>query len=471
MSFKKGEEIELRIESAAFEGKGIGKIDNIAIFVKNTAPGDLARVRIIKKKKRFCEGVLLEILEKGPERIEPRCQHALTCGGCSWQHVTYQCQLDFKTHHVRDHLHRIGNFPDIEPKQTLGSEIEFGYRNKMEYTFGARRWLSDEEINNETEIIGKHFALGLHVPGRYDRILDLNECHLQEPISFEIMDYIRNFALDNHIKPYDVHHKQGFFRNVMIRNSPITKDLMVNLVTFRDDKNIMRSLSDALLKNFPEITTIVNNINDTASPTSEGRIEKIYHGPGFITDKIGSYSYEIDANTFFQTNTLQAERLYSVAKTYAEIKENDVVYDLYCGLGSLSLFVSPEAQKVVGIELNEKSINKARENALKNEVDNCVFELGDIKDTFSDELIGRHGKPDVILTDPPRPGMHPQVIEKLLELEIPRIVYVSCNSATLSRDLDMLREKYDVLEVQPVDMFPQTYHIETVAKLSLKPLK
>ncbi|MEX0771541.1 MAG: 23S rRNA (uracil(1939)-C(5))-methyltransferase RlmD [Balneolales bacterium] len=468
MSIKKGEEVDLRIDSAAFEGKGIGKIDNIAVFVKNTAPGDLVKVRIIKKKKRFCEGVLLEVLEAGPTRVDPKCQHAITCGGCSWQHVGYESQLEFKRQHVRDHLHRIGGFTDVEPKPTLGSPSEFAYRNKMEYTFGSRRWLSDEEINSEVEIESKNFAVGLHVPGRYDRILNLQECHLQDPVSYEIMDYVRNFAIDNHIKPFDIHHKQGYFRNVMIRNSPITKDLMVNLVTFRDDKKIMKSLADALLENFPEITTIVNNINDTASPTSEGRIEKVYYGPGYITDQIGDYSYDIDANTFFQTNTMQAQRLYSIARDYADIKEDAVVYDLYCGLGSLSLFVSESAKKVVGIEMNKISIQKASENALKNEVGNCVFELGDMKDTFGDELIEKHGKPDVIITDPPRPGMHPKVIEKLLELEIPRIVYVSCNSATLSRDLDILREKYDVLEVQPVDMFPHTYHIETVVKLNIK---
>lgn len=468
MSIKKGAEIDLRIESAAFEGKGIGKVDNIAVFVKNTAPGDLVKARIIKKKKKFCEGVLLEVLEAGPTRVEPRCQHAMTCGGCSWQHVSYESQLNFKTQHVRDHLHRIGGFTEIEPLSTLGSQNEFGYRNKMEFTFGSRRWLSEEEIKNEGEIENKDFAVGLHVPGRYDRILDLQECHLQDPVSYEIMDYVRSFAIDKHIKPFDIHHKQGYFRNVMIRNSPKTGDLMVNLVTYHDDKKIMKNLTDALLENFPEITTIVNNINDTASPTSEGRFEKVYFGPGYITDQIGDYSYEIDANTFFQTNTLQAEVLYSVARDYAEIQENDIVYDLYCGLGSLSLFVSGNAKKIVGIELNKKSIGKAQENALKNKVGNCAFEHGDIKDAFGDELIEKHGKPDVIITDPPRPGMHPKVVKKLLELEIPRIVYVSCNSATLSRDLDMLREKYNILEVQPVDMFPQTYHIETVAKLSLK---
>ncbi|MEX2641515.1 MAG: 23S rRNA (uracil(1939)-C(5))-methyltransferase RlmD [Balneolales bacterium] len=468
MSFKKGDEINLRIESAAYEGKGIGKIDNIAIFVKNTAPGDLIRARIIKKKKKFCEAVLLEVLEAGPSRVEPVCRHALTCGGCSWQHVSYESQLGFKTNHVRDHLHRIGGFTGIEPKPALGSADQFAYRNKMEYTFGSRRWLSEDEIKDEGEIENKYFAVGLHVPGRYDRILNLQECHLQDPVSFEIMDYIRGFAIDNHIKPFDIHHKQGFFRNVMIRNSPVTGDLMVNLVTFRDDKKIMKNLAGALLDNFPEITTIVNNINDTASPTSEGRIEKVYYGPGYITDQIGDYSYEIDANTFFQTNTKQAERLYTVARDFARIRENDVIYDLYCGLGSLSLFVSQGALKVVGIELNEKSIIKARENALKNEAVNCVFESGDIKDAFGDALIEKHGMPDVLFTDPPRPGMHPKVIEKLLDLEIPRIVYVSCNSATLSRDLDMLRGKYEVQEVQPVDMFPHTYHIETVVRLELK---
>ncbi len=465
---KKGAETELVIQSAAYEGKGFTKLEDRACFVKNSAPGDRIRAKIIRKRRKFYEATMLELIEKGPERIDPKCRHAEVCGGCSWQHVSYAEQLRFKREHVRDHIQRIGGLKEVEPLPTLGCDSQFYYRNKMEYTFGERRWLTREEIDSGVPIKDKDVAVGMHAPGRFDRILNLEECHLQEEISFRIMDFLRNYSLKHDIPAYSVTKKEGFFRNVMIRSSHHTSDLMVNLVTFEDDPEVMEKVKDALLEQFPEITTIVNNINDTWSPSSEGRYENILHGPGYITEKIGGYSFKIDANTFFQTNTPQAEKLYEKAREFARLKEDDLVYDLYCGVGSLTLFVSDHVKKAVGIELNPVSVKNAHQNADENDVTNCSFETGDMKDVFTQKFVEKYGKPDVIITDPPRAGMHPDVVKTLNDLAVDRLVYVSCNSATMARDLQMLQEVYNIDVVQPVDMFPQTYHIETVAGLSLK---
>lgn len=468
MAIKKGSEIDLTIDSAAFKGKGIGNIDGLAVFVPNTAPGDRVKTRIIKKKKSYLEGKLLEVLEEGPNRIEPRCQHARNCGGCNWQHVSYEHQLAFKRDQVRDHMHRIGGLTHLEVNQTIGCEDIFYYRNKMEYSIGHKRWLSREEINRDEFVSDRCFAAGLHAPGRFDKILNINECHLQDPISYKILDFIRNWCKEHDVPPFNRIDHQGFMRNVVIRKAYHTDDLMVNIVTYQDDQQIMGNLVDALLDEFPPITTIINNINDTRRPTAVGRYEKVLYGPGFITDHIGPYHFNIDANAFFQTNTRQAERLYEVAKDFADIRPGEIVYDLYCGVGTLSLYLSDNAKRIVGIELEEVTINNARKNAEENEVENVAFVEGDMKDVFTEVITQKYGDPDCLITDPPRSGMHPDVVSRLKELKVPKLVYVSCNSSTMARDLKELNEVYDILEIQPVDMFPQTYHIETVANLRLK---
>ena len=454
---KKGSEITVQMSSAAYEGKCVGKLDGMAVFVSNTAPGDVVRAQITRKKSNFAEGRLLEILEKGPHRIEPKCRHAYYCGGCTWQHVSYDEQARFKREHVRDHIHRIGKLTHVEPLPTLTSEKQFHYRNKMEYTFSDMRWLTPEEIASGDDFDRKGVALGLHVPGRYDKILDLKECFLQDSISFEILDWLRNYAVQNEIEPWNTHQRSGFLRNLMIRNAYHTQDLMVNLVTYADDPEFMERFTADLLQSFPSVTTVINNVNDTFSPTSIGRYEKVYHGPGYITEFIGPYSFHINANAFFQTNTPQAEALYETARQFADLREGDIVYDLYCGVGSLSLYMSEKASKVVGIEINEVSIKNAEANRDRN-----------MKDVFTKTIIEKHGKPDVIITDPPRAGMHEDVVRHLNELAVDRLVYVSCNSATMARDLEILNEVYEIEAIQPVDMFPQTYHIESVAKLRIR---
>ena len=468
MSIKKGDDVELTIDSAAYKGKGIGKIDGLAIFIPNTAPGDRVKARIIKKKKSYREAKLLEVIEPGPNRIEPKCQHATNCGGCNWQHVSYEKQLKFKRDQVEDHMQRIGGLTDLEVNPTIGCDQEFYYRNKMEYSMGHKRWLSREEINRDEFVSDRCFAAGLHAPGRFDKILNLNECHLQDPISFKILDFVRSWCIEYDIAPYNRIDHDGFMRNLVIRKTHYTDDLMVNVVTYKDDQDVMEALTHALLGEFPEITTIINNVNDTRSPTAEGRYEKVLHGPGYITDQIGPYQFTIDANAFFQTNTAQAERLYEVAKSFADLSEDEILYDLYCGVGTLSLFLSEYCKHIIGIELEEVTINNARKNAEENEVSNVSFIEGDMKEVFTDEVTDEYGDPNCLITDPPRAGMHPDVVERLKELKVPKLVYVSCNSSTMARDLKELNEVYDIQEVQPVDMFPQTYHIETVAKLRLK---
>ncbi|MBO6620995.1 MAG: 23S rRNA (uracil(1939)-C(5))-methyltransferase RlmD [Balneola sp.] len=468
MALKKGEEVTLEIESAAFRGKGVAKVDGLAVFVYGTAPGDLVKARIIKKKKNYREAKLLEVLEPSKDRITPKCQHANVCGGCSWQHVPYAKQLEYKGQQVADHITRLGGLSDTIVHPAMGSESDFYYRNKMEYSFSNRRWLTQEEINKEEFVDDSGFAAGMHAPGRFDKILNLNECHLQRKESFEILDFVRNYCIQHDIPPFDAMKHEGFMRHLMIRNSFHTDDFMVNFVTYQDDQKLIKKLSDELLQEFPVITTIVNNINDTKSPTSIGRIEKIIHGPGYIVDKIGDHTFKIHPNAFFQTNTAQAERLYETAREFADLKDGEVVYDLYCGVGTLSLFMSQKAEKVLGIELVDVAVENARYNAKENNVGNVSFIKGDMKDVFTQEMVDEFGAPDVLITDPPRAGMHPDVVKRLKELRVPKLVYVSCDSSTMARDLKELAEVYDVLEVQPVDMFPQTYHVEAVAKLRLK---
>lgn len=468
MALKKGEEVTLTIESAAFRGKGVAKVDGLAVFVYGTAPGDVVKARIIKKKKNYREAKLLEVLERSPDRIDPKCQHANVCGGCSWQHVPYSKQLEYKGQQVADHITRLGGIKDTKIHPALGSEHPFYYRNKMEYSFSNRRWLTREEVERDEFVDDSAFAAGMHAPGRFDKILNLNECHLQRKESFEILDFVRSYCIENDIPPFNPMKHEGFMRHLMIRNSYHTDDFMVNLVTYQDDQDLIKKLSSELLERFPFITTIVNNINDTKSPTSIGRIEKVIHGPGFIVDKIGEHTFKIHPNAFFQTNTAQAERLYEVARNYADLQDGETVYDLYCGVGTLSLFMSQKAEKVLGIELVDIAVKNAKFNAKENNVDNVSFIKGDMKDVFTQEIVDQFGAPDVLITDPPRAGMHPDVVKRLKELKVPKLVYVSCDSSTMARDLKELAEVYDILEVQPVDMFPQTYHVEAVAKLRLK---
>ncbi|MCC5905268.1 MAG: 23S rRNA (uracil(1939)-C(5))-methyltransferase RlmD [Balneolaceae bacterium] len=465
MAVKKGQQIELRIDSTAFKGKGVGRHEGRAVFVPGTAPGDLVEVRIVKKKKKFLEGKVTQMIEPSPLRTDPKCIHANVCGGCTWQHLPYPEQLKIKEQHVRDHIERIAGLDPAIVKPIIGCEQEFNYRNKMEYSFGTKRWLTEAEIQSDEYVDDTAFAAGMHAPGRYDKILNLKECHLQHEISFRILDFVRSYCEENNIPAFDTHQKTGYMRHLVIRNSHYTNHLMVNFVTFRDDEQIISGLCNAVLNKFPEITTVVNNINDQPNPTAIGRYENILHGPGFIVDHIGNHTFKIHANAFFQTNTPQAEHLYSVAREFCELQSEDHLFDLYCGVGTLTLFMAGDVSKVTGIELVDVAIENANFNAKENGVENVQFVKGDMKDTFNDAFLKKTGKPDVIITDPPRAGMHPDVVEQFISMDVPRLVYVSCNPSTMARDLAILKEAFEIECVQPVDMFPQTYHIEAVAKL------
>lgn len=468
MALKKGQVIELSIESTAFKGKGIAKIDGLAVFVPGTAPGDKIKAMITRKKKSFREAKMLELIQPSPIRVKPVCRHANTCGGCTWQHIPYEKQVEYKEQHVRDHIERIAHLSPEIVQPIIPCDEPLYYRNKMEYSFGTRRWLSDEEIQKDEFVDDSGFASGLHAPGRYDKILNLQECHLQEKISFRLLDFVRNYCIEHNIPAFDTHKNEGFMRHLVIRTSDYTDDLMVNLVTYKDEPDTVQGLKDALLKEFPEITTVVNNVNDQQNPTAIGRFEHVLYGPGYIVDKIGSHSFKIHANAFFQTNTRQAEKLYNVAREYADLDQGGHLFDLYCGVGTLSLYMADKADKVTGIELVEVAIENARLNAKENSVENARFVLGDMKDTFNDQFLQENGQPDCVITDPPRSGMHPDVVKQLANLNLKKLVYVSCNPSTMARDLKILKDVYDVESVQPVDMFPQTYHIEAVAKLRRK---
>jgi 23S rRNA (uracil1939-C5)-methyltransferase len=478
---RRGDELTLKLESFAFEGKSIARLDGLVVSVHGGVPGDDVRVRLSKIKKQFLEAEVVEVISKSTLRTEPRCRYFGTCGGCKWQDVSYTAQLDFKRQHVVDALERIGGFEDITVKPTLRAEEIYFYRNKMEFSFGDR-WLTKEayaarrdEEHGSDEIRGGRregitFALGMHIPQRFDKVLDLEECHLQSEVSGRIVNAVRTFCLEHQLAIHSTFTHTGYLRNLVIRQSSHTNELMVNLVTSEDQPELMRQFTTELLAHFPAITTIINNITDRKSQVAIGETEKVYHGSGYITELIGARRYHISANSFFQTNTKQAERLYEAARRLANLKPDDVVFDLYSGTGTIALHVADFVNEVVGVESVEAAVLDARRNAIENNITNCTFVLGDLKDrlTKDTQWLANHPKPSVVITDPPRSGMHEKVVKEILALAPDRIVYVSCNPTTQARDLQWLctDSRYRVVEVQPVDMFPHTYHIENVVGLT-----
>ena len=469
---KPGDEMDLVVEGAAVDGKTVARSDGMVIFVKGAAPGDGVRARIGRVKKSFAEATVVRVTVPSPVRTLPRCSYFGICGGCTWQHVAYEAQLDFKRRQVRDALERIGGFRDIAVNPVLGSEKPYWYRNKMEFSFGDPWYPPDEwEERHVTSgaDAGRTFALGLHIPGRYDKVLDLEECWLQSETSVAIVNAIRGFARANRLAVYSPNVQTGYLRNLVLRTAARTGELMVNLVTGDDRPDIMTALRDELVRSFPGITTIVNNITRRLSSVALGEIEKVYHGPGTITEQIGKRVYRISANSFFQTNTVQAEVLYETARRLAALTPGDVVYDLYSGTGTIALHVADDVRMVVGIEAAPSAVEDAKRNAAMNNVANCVFMLGDLKDSLTKNTGWRelHGSPDVVIVDPPRAGMHEKVIRELRHLSPRRIVYISCNPATQARDLKLLCQDgvYTPGEIQPVDMFPHTSHVECVAEV------
>jgi 23S rRNA (uracil1939-C5)-methyltransferase len=468
---KRGEEIDIELESFAFEGKSVARVDGLVVFVHGGVPGDLARVRLTKVKKSFCEGVATSILAPSSLRVVPRCRHFGPCGGCRWQNVSYAAQLAFKRQHVIDALERIGGFRQLEVNPTLGVDDPYFYRNKMEFSFG-RRWLTAGEMLDRTagpqhSDPEADWALGLHISERFDRVLDLEECWLQSEISGAIVNAVRRFCRERSLVPYSTLTHTGYLRNLVIRQSRKTGELMVNLVTRDDRPEVMEALSEILLDRFPAITTICNNITERKSQVAVGDREVVVYGSGYITERIGSRTYRISSNSFFQTNTEQAERLYETVRRMAGCSREDVVYDLYCGTGTISLHVADDVRRVVGFEVVPSAVDDAERNAEANGVANCRFIPGDLRETLGGTSYRPEdwGKPDVMIIDPPRAGMHEDVVRRVLDIAPARIVYVSCNPATQARDCVLLAPAYTLREVQPVDMFPHTYHIENVITL------
>jgi 23S rRNA (uracil1939-C5)-methyltransferase len=467
---KRGEEITVTLEGFAFEGKSIARVEGLVIFVTGAVPGDTVRVRLTKIKKTFCEAVALEIVTASPLRVVPRCAHFGVCGGCRWQNVAYDAQLAFKRQHVVDALERIGGFRGIAVEPTIGSDDPYYYRNKMEFSFGER-WLSEEEIGARREEgapPADRFALGLHLPERFDRVLDIRECWLQSETSNRILTLVRAFARAKSLSIFSTRTHEGYLRNLVIRQSRHTGEVMVNLVTHDENPALMQELAQHLLREVPEVTTIVNNITERKSQVAVGERELVIHGPGTITERIGKRTYRISANSFFQTNTLQAERLYETARRCARLRPEDLVYDLYSGTGTIALHIADDVRQVVAVESVASAVADARRNAESNNVGNCVFLLGDLKEVLTRQhaMLAPFGPPDAMIIDPPRAGMHEEVVRRVLALAPERIVYVSCNPATQARDLALLASAYRIAEVRPVDMFPHTFHIENVVALS-----
>jgi len=448
------------------EGNAIARVDDMVLFVPGMIPGDVIDVRVTKKKKRYMEGVALEVITPSPGRITPPCSHFGVCGGCRWQHLPYEKQLFYKEKQVRDNLTRIGHIsvPDLDP--ILGSEKVYEYRNKLEFTFSERRWITREEVSSGIEL-GDNQALGFHIPGIFDKVLDINECLLMSEPSDAIRNEVRRYAQERGLPFYDFREHHGFLRNMIIRRSS-GGEVMVVLVTTDSHAEEREQLLSHLVQRFPEITSLYYVINTKKNDSIADLTSVHFAGNMFITEMLGPLRFRVGPKSFYQTNSGQAERLYAIVKDFARLTGEETVYDLYTGTGTIACYLASDAASVTGIEYIEEAVADAAINAGENGIDNAAFFAGDIKDLFNESLFEERGRPDVIITDPPRAGMHGDVTAALLRSGARRIVYVSCNPATQARDLDILSVAYDVARVAPVDMFPQTFHVENVVLLEKK---
>ncbi len=456
----------VEIESVAAEGNALARVDGKVLFVPQCIPGDVVDVRLTRKRSGFMEGVVVNMVKPSPLRVEPFCEHYGVCGGCKWQALPYELQLKYKQQQVIDQLTRIGHLelPEITP--ILGSEKIKYYRNKLEFTFSNRRWiLSDEDAESLSPV--EKLGLGFHISGFFDKVLDIKECHLQAEPSNAIRLFIREYAIENGLEFFDLREQTGFLRNMVVRTST-TGEVMLIVVFAFEDEPARKALLDAVQAKFPEITSLHYVINGKRND-SIGDLEAIhYSGADCIYEEMEGIKFRISPKSFYQTNSEQAYRLYSVVREFAELEGNEVVYDLYTGTGTIGLFLSAKAKKVVGIEYVKEAIDDAKINAQNNGITNSFFYAGDMKDMLTGEFIKQNGKPDLVVLDPPRAGIHQDVAKVLLEAVPPKMVYVSCNPASQARDLAILSENYEITKVRPVDMFPHTHHVENVVALRLK---
>ncbi|MFC4098021.1 23S rRNA (uracil(1939)-C(5))-methyltransferase RlmD [Euzebyella saccharophila] len=454
----------VEVIDAGAKGKTVGKApDGRVIFLTNTVPGDVVDVQTTKKRKAYFEGVATKFHSFSNKRTEPQCQHFGVCGGCKWQDMGYEHQLFYKQKEVENNLRRIGHLELPETTPILGSKKTYFYRNKMEFSFSDSRWLTLDEINSEKEFDDKN-ALGFHIPGMWDKILDIKKCHLQQDPSNAIRLATRNFAVEHGLKFFNPRNQHGLLRTLMIRTSS-TGEIMVLVQFFEDDAQKRSLLLDYLKETFPEITSLLYVVNQKQNDTIYDQEIVCFSGRDHIFEEMEGLKFKINAKSFYQTNSEQAYELYKITRNFAALEGNELVYDLYTGTGTIAQFVSKKAKKVVGIESVPEAIADAKANAVRNNIENVDFFVGDMKNVFNESFIAQNGVPDVIITDPPRDGMHKDVVQQILNIAPNKVVYVSCNSATQARDLEMMKEIYKVTKVQPVDMFPQTHHVENVVLL------
>ena len=472
VELKKGAEIELLVENLSFGGKGLAKVNGFVVFVDRTIPGQRVLVRITRKKSSYAEARVLAVLEDSPQAIAPRCAHFGTCGGCLWQNLPYEEQLKVKRDMVWECLTHIGGLFHDVVLPTLPSPQIYYYRNKMEFSFASRRWLSQEEIDRNNLEKPRNFALGLHVKRFYDRVLDIEECHLQSPLSVAILKGVRRFAMASGLPPYNTFDHKGFWRFLVVRDSKHTGEILVELITAPDHSSPspIEPLASMLLAEIPQITTLVHGVSAKKAQIASADTQEVIFGPGYIEERLGDFQFRISSGAFFQTNSQAGKILVDQVLAGCALTGPEVVWDLYCGTGTMAIGLASGARKVIGFELNREAVADAKINARLNGIDNCEFVMGDLVGLLNNPsvLIEQYGDPEVVVTDPPRAGMHPSVVKHLAALAPPRIVSVSCNPATLARDLKMLTENYRLLRVQPVDMFPHTPHIEAVAVLERK---
>ncbi|CAC9976616.1 MULTISPECIES: 23S rRNA (uracil(1939)-C(5))-methyltransferase RlmD [Flavobacterium] len=458
---------QIQVLDAGAKGVSVAKApDGKVIFIPNVVPGDVVDVQTFKKRKAYYEGKAVKFHELSEHRIDPICDHFGVCGGCKWQNMKYSQQLYYKQNEVKNHLQRIGKVELPEFETILGSDKQFFYRNKMEFSFSNSRWLTEKEIGS-TEDLGNRNALGFHIPKMWDKILDIEKCHLQEDPSNAIRNEIRAFANEHNLAFFNPREHSGLLRTLMIRTAS-TGEIMVLIQFFEDDKANRELVLDHLYEKFPQITSLQYVVNAKPNDTIYDQDIKLYKGRDYILEEMEGLKFSINAKSFYQTNSDQAYELYKITRDYAGLTGEETVYDLYTGTGTIAQFVSKKAKKVIGVESVPEAILDAKANAERNNITNCEFFVGDMKVVFNEAFIAQHGKPDVIITDPPRDGMHAAVIDQILKIAPKKVVYVSCNSATQARDLALMDEKYKVTRVRPVDMFPQTHHVENVVLLELR---
>lgn len=458
----------IRIERMAAEGRCVGHLeDGRVLFVPYSAPGDIADITLGRRRKSYAEGRIAKLLEPSPYRVEPRCTHYGLCGGCKWQHLSYAAQLEGKQQQVIDQLERVGHLEIGEMREIIGSEETYDYRNKLEFTFSNRCWLSREELSETPKEEALDLAgLGFHVPRMFDKVLDIEQCHLQGELSNKIRLFIKEFTTQHSgYDYYDLRKHEGYMRTLMIRTSS-TGEVMVVVVFAYEDRPKREALLDALANAFPEITSLMYVINNKLNDAWGDQEVFCYAGEDHIWEEMEGLRYKIGPKSFYQTNSKQALRLYQEVRKLANLQGDELVYDLYTGTGTIASFICRNAKRVIGIEYVEEAIEDACINRSVNGLENLDFYAGDMKEVLTDSFIAEHGKPEVLITDPPRAGMHPDVVQTILRAAPQRIVYVSCNPATQARDVEMMKEAYKVVVAQPVDMFPHTSHVETVALLS-----